>query len=125
MFNKYLILTVVFIGLMSASVHADINRNKPPFSLTLAQVEQWSPNSTLADKNNVSSVPLKKRFVAELGNNKAPLDSEVKVLIAPDGMNNFANYLKEQNKFNLYNFTHWSHIDVLNGVAGTANETVS
>jgi endo-beta-N-acetylglucosaminidase D len=118
-------LAVVFIGLMPASVYAEINRNKPPFSLTLAQVEQWSPNSTLADKNNVSSVPLNKRFVADLGNNNQPLDSDVKVLIAPDGMNNFANYLKEQNKFNLYNFTHWSHIDVLNWFAGTANETVS
>lgn len=120
---KNIITILLFLLALPAS--ADINNNRPPFSLTLTQVEQWSPNSKFADKNNISIVPLSKRFVAKLGNNSEPLDSKVKVLIAPDGMNNFANYLKEQNKFNLYNFTHWSHIDVLNWFAGTANETVS
>jgi endo-beta-N-acetylglucosaminidase D len=124
-FKKCLLLIVVFIGSVSTSAHAEINNNRPPFSLTLTQVEQWSPTSIFADQNNISSVPLKKRFVAELGNNKLPLDSKVKVLIAPDGMNNLANYLQEQKTFNLYNFTHWSHIDVLNWFAGTANETVN
>jgi endo-beta-N-acetylglucosaminidase D len=104
---------------------AEINNAKPPFSLTLEQIENWSPSSALADKNNISSVPLSKRFVADLGNTNQPLDAQVKVLMAPDGMNNFANYLSEQDKFNLYNFTHWSHIDVLNWFAGTANETVN
>jgi len=124
-FKLHLLLIVIFLGLVSTSVLAEINNNRPPFSLTLAQVEQWSPSTTTTDKNNISSVPLKKRFVADLGNNKQALDSKVKVLVAPDGMNNFANYLKEQKKFNLYNFTHWSHIDVLNWFAGTANETVN
>lgn len=114
--------TIFTVG---ATATDEINKDKPPFSLTLAQVEQWSPSSELANKNNISSVPLSKRFVAELGNNSQPLDSKVKVLIAPDGMNNFANYLNEQDKFNLYNFTHWSHVDVLNWFAGTANETVN
>jgi len=118
-------LIAVLLSLMSVSAQAEINNNRPPFSLTLAQVEQWSPNAATTDINNISSVPLEKRFVAELGNNEQALDSKVKVLIAPDGMNNFANYLQEQKKFNLYNFTHWSHIDVLNWFAGTANETVN
>jgi endo-beta-N-acetylglucosaminidase D len=39
-------------------------------------------------------------------------------------MNNFANYLTAQPQFNLYNFTHWSQIDVLNWFAGTADLTV-
>jgi len=103
---------------------AEINNNLPPLSLTLSQVEQWTPNSKFADKNNIAKVLLQKRFVAQL-DEEHPLDAEVKVLIAPDGMNNLGNYLQEQNKFNLYNFTHWPHIDVLNWFAGTANETVS
>lgn len=118
-------LIAISVTLFSIKANAEINQNKPPFSLTLDQIEQWSPNSVFADKNNISSVPLHMRFVTDLGNNSQPLDSQVKVLIAPDGMNNFANYLTEQDKFNLYNFTHWSHIDVLNWFAGTANETVS
>lgn len=124
-FNKYVPLIAVLFALTLTSAQAEINQNRPPFSLTLSQVEQWSPDGILADKKNISSVPLQKRFVTQLGNNKQRLDSEVKVLIAPDGMNNFANYIEEQNQFNLYNFTHWSHIDVLNWFAGTANETVS
>lgn len=118
-------IIAIVLSSLALTASADINNNKPPFSLTLDQVERWSPQSTLADKNNISSVPLNPRFIAQLGNNNQSLDGQVKVLIAPDGMNNFANYLTEQNKFNLYNFTHWSHIDVLNWFAGTANETVS
>lgn len=124
-FKVHLFFIVVLLAVVSSSSQAEINNNRPPFSLTLEQVEQWSPNAATTDINNISTVALRKRFVAELGNNKQPLDSQVKVLIAPDGMNNFANYLEEQRKFNLYNFTHWSHIDVLNWFAGTANETVN
>lgn len=125
--SKKLVLTAALILLVSVmfTATAEINKAEPPFSLTLDQLTKWSPNSPLTDKGNISTVPLNKRFIAELGNNNQPLDSQVKVLIAPDGMNNFANYITEQQKFNLYNFTHWSHIDVLNWFAGTANETVS
>lgn len=125
--SKKLVLTAALILLVSVmfTATAEINKAEPPFSLTLDQLTKWSPNSPLTDKGNISTVPLNKRFIAELGNSNQPLDSQVKVLIAPDGMNNFANYITEQQKFNLYNFTHWSHIDVLNWFAGTANETVS
>ncbi|MFT5757619.1 MAG: endo-beta-N-acetylglucosaminidase D [Alteromonadaceae bacterium] len=126
MFTKYFInYFTVFLLMISPSLLAEINTNRPPFSLTLSQVEQWSPTSIWADKRNVSSVALQKRIHTDLGNQKMPLDKKVKVLIAPDGMNNLANYIEEQSIFNLYNFTHWSHIDVLNWFAGTANETVN
>jgi len=122
--NRYFILVVVLL-MMPQAGFADINNNRPPFSLTLAQVEQWTPTSKWADKNNVSTITLQPRITADLGNNPFPLDAQVKVLIAPDGMNNLANYINEQKQFNLYNFTHWAHIDVLNWFAGTANETIS
>ncbi|GLS25166.1 endo-beta-N-acetylglucosaminidase [Marinibactrum halimedae] len=98
--------------------------DKPPFALTLAQVKEWSPNSTLSTASNVSSVPLANRRPTFLNAAQKSLDTSVKVLYAPDGMNNFSNYLTTQESFNLYNFTHWPYIDVLNWFAGTADHTV-
>ena len=39
-------------------------------------------------------------------------------------MNNLANYSGEENRFNLYNFTHWAYIDKLVWFGGTASQTV-
>ncbi len=108
-----------------ATAQEGINKNLPPFSLTLAQAEQWTTTSKLADERNISQVPLASRFSAPLNAEQEQLDRRVKVLIAPDGMNNFGNYLGEQDTFNLYNFTQWSNIDVLNWFAGTADQTVN
>ncbi|WP_299075315.1 endo-beta-N-acetylglucosaminidase [uncultured Paraglaciecola sp.] len=119
---KLSLYVLSLLALTCASGQAEINQDQVPFSLTLDQLQQWSPQSKLADKRNVSTQPLASRFVAPLQGNK---DSKVKVLIAPDGMNNFANYLEPQQKFNLYNFTHWSQIDVLNWFAGTATQTIN
>ncbi len=116
-------LMIAFIILPQSS-YADINHDSPPFVLTLDQVKSWKPNSSLADVNNRSHIALAKRFPAPLNANRQLLDTQVKVLVAPDGMNNFGNYTETQNKFNLYNFTHWSQIDTLNWFAGTATETV-
>lgn len=122
---KHLVYGLIAVmALFTISGRSQINTNEPPFSLTVSQVDRWRSDSKLADPDNVSRVSLAPRFVASL-DGKPALDSEVKVLIAPDGMNNFANYIQPQNKFNLYNFTHWSHIDVLNWFAGTATETVN
>ncbi|MBU3020531.1 endo-beta-N-acetylglucosaminidase [Aestuariibacter sp. A3R04] len=104
-----------------------ISPNSPPFALTLEQLSQWSPDSPLANEANVARVGLARRQPAFLEPG-LPLhnqpDSQAKVLYAPDGMNNFANYLTRQPKFNVYNFTHWADIDVLNWFAGTAQYTI-
>jgi endo-beta-N-acetylglucosaminidase D len=97
--------------------------DQPPFALTLVQLKQWSPQSNLAAADNISRQPLARRFVAPLLMDSQQ-DQRAKVLYAPDGMNNFGNYLQAQPKFNLYNFSHWAHIDVLNWFAGTADLTV-
>jgi endo-beta-N-acetylglucosaminidase D len=34
------------------------------------------------------------------------------------------NYMTEQNQFNLFNFTHWQYIDVLNWFGGTASQNI-
>ena len=97
--------------------------DQPPFALTIKQAKNWSPQADTASADNVSQVALARRISAPLPGQQQ-LDTQAKVLYAPDGMNNFANYLKMQPQFNLYNFTHWSQIDVLNWFAGTADLTV-
>lgn len=107
-----------------AAISAEITANAAPFALTLEQTRSWTPKSEFATDKNVSTVPLAKRIDAQLNVQRANLDTRAKVLYAPDGMNNFANYLQTQSQFNLYNFTHWPQIDVLNWFAGTADYTV-
>lgn len=101
-----------------------IKPNEPPFALTLKQARHWHPASEFASEGNVSDVLLARRIDAVLNQQSSKLDTNAKVLYAPDGMNNFANYLNTQEQFNLYNFTHWAQIDVLNWFAGTADHTV-
>ncbi len=120
--TKQIIIPAVLLcsTLFNANANAKVNQDKPPFSLTLAQVKAWSPTSTFADPKNVSATALESRFVSQLDEKKPALDKQVKLLLAPDGMNNLANYIEPQNKFNLYNFTHWSYVDVLNWFTGAA-----
>ena len=115
---------VTFWLLFGQLVLADISPNQPPFALTLEQTRHWTANSEFASALNVSHEPLARRINAYLNAEQQQLDTRAKVLYAPDGMNNFANYLQTQDKFNLYNFTHWAQIDVLNWFAGTATHTV-
>jgi endo-beta-N-acetylglucosaminidase D len=107
----------------SLAAQAQLQPDQPPFALTLKQARDWSPQAETASADNVSKVPLARRISAPLAGQQQ-LDTQAKVLYAPDGMNNFANYLTMQPQFNLYNFTHWSQIDVLNWFAGTADLTV-
>lgn len=81
--------------------------------LTVAQLMSWTPTGPTALPANVSGVPLATRqnsLAAQLN----PAQSFThKVNYIPDGMATWAGYLSEQNRFNLYNFTHWQYIDVL------------
>ena len=118
-------LWLCLVGLVgfAAEAQAQLRPDQPPFALTVQQARDWTPHSATASADNVSQVPLARRISAPLAGQQH-LDTEAKVLYAPDGMNNFANYLTAQPVFNLYNFTHWSQIDVLNWFAGTADLTV-
>lgn len=123
-----MIKTSIWLSLLCAFLanaqNHDIRANEAPFSLTLEQLNNWTPQSEFTSPANISNLPLARRYPAQLDAARANLDSQAKVLYAPDGMNNFANYLDTQPKFNLYNFTHWSQIDVLNWFAGTADHVV-
>jgi endo-beta-N-acetylglucosaminidase D len=121
-----MVVSMAWAGEVPTQPATTIQPDQPPFALTLAQLKSWSTQSPLAAADNVSQQPLVRRFVAPLARNSSAVvqDHQARVLYAPDGMNNFANYLTAQPKFNLYNFTHWAQIDVLNWFAGTADLTV-
>jgi len=121
--SAFVVIIIILSGML-LTVNAEINKTKPPFSLTLAQVKNWSPTSSSAEPTNVSTITLQARFIAHLDEKKLQLDERVKLLLAPDGMNNLANYIEPQDKFNLYNFTHWSYVDVLNWFTGEATVNV-
>lgn len=123
MLRFWFVLLCVAGFCFAAQAQAQLQPAQPPFALTLQQARDWSPQTDTASADNVSKVPLARRISAPLPGQQQ-LDTQAKVLYAPDGMNNFANYLTPQPQFNLYNFTHWSQIDVLNWFAGTADLTV-
>jgi endo-beta-N-acetylglucosaminidase D len=121
-------LAVVFCCFSGAvmateATQLSIKPAQPPFALTLQQAKDWSPEASTADAQNRSTQALARRVTASLDGQQRPAPL-AKVLYAPDGMNNFANYLQAQPQFNLYNFTHWAQIDLLNWFAGTADLTV-
>ncbi|UOQ55711.1 endo-beta-N-acetylglucosaminidase [Hymenobacter cellulosivorans] len=81
--------------------------------LSVAQLLAWTPTGPTAVPENVSRVALAPRqntLATQLNPNQS---FSHKVNYIPDGMTGFAGYLNEQNRFNLYNFTHWQYIDVL------------
>lgn len=127
---KVLALTLALtLGMvLSAQTHAQaqatgLTPDLPPFALTLAQAKAWTPHGATASKANISQVPLAVRLPAPLHAAQA-LSPQAQLLYAPDGMNNFGNYLQAQPKANLYSFSNWSQIDILNWFAGTADLTV-
>lgn len=99
--------------------------DRAPFALTLDEFFAWNPKAATADARNIARVPLTPRFVAPVVQPGATTDPKVRVLYAPDGMNNLGNYLAPQSRFNLYTFTHWSQIDLFLWFAGTAQRPVN
>lgn len=100
--------------------------NSPPFVLSVDELLAWTPFGPLADRRNVSSVGLAPRFTdpAMDPEQKARPDPSVRILIAPDGMNDLGSDLEPQPRFNLYTFTHWSQVDLLTWFGGTADKTI-
>ena len=121
-------LNLIFALLLSLLsfpfVNAQIEGGSPPYVLNVDQLKNWSPTGPTANANNIATVPLAKRFTTTSSQLNPNLSTEIKVLSAPDGINNLGNYMTEQNQFNLFNFTHWQYIDVLNWFGGTASQNI-
>ncbi len=103
---------------------AQIEGGSPPYVLNVDQLKNWSSTGPTANANNIATVPLAQRFTATNSQLNSNLNTDIKVLSAPDGINNLGNYMTEQNQFNLFNFTHWQYIDVLNWFGGTASQNI-
>ncbi|MCC2545398.1 PKD domain-containing protein [Hymenobacter sp. BT175] len=81
--------------------------------LTPTQLLAWTPTGPTAVPDNVSRVPLASRQNS-LASQLNPAQSfSHRINYVPDGMATWGGYLNEQNRFNLFNFTHWQYIDVL------------
>ncbi|MGY0426513.1 MAG: endo-beta-N-acetylglucosaminidase [Polaribacter sp.] len=119
---KLLFFTMLLV--VSLPSIAQINGEQPPFALSVQQLKTWTATGSTASNANVSKVPLAQRFTQSNTQLNPNLNTNIKVLSVPDGINNRGNYTSEQHKFNLFNFTHWQYIDILNWFGGTATLNV-
>jgi len=81
-----------------------------PLRLTINELMAWTPVGPTASAANVSTVFLAGRKMLQLAQLHPGQSFMVRINYCPDGMNKWAGYLTEQNKFNMYNFTHWQYI---------------
>ncbi|QHJ06914.1 endo-beta-N-acetylglucosaminidase [Hymenobacter busanensis] len=99
--------------LSSVAAQAQLEPAAQYTKLTATQLMAWTATGPTAVPANVSTVPLAARQNS-LASQLNPAQSfSHQVNYIPDGMATWAGYLNEQNRFNLYNFTHWQYIDVL------------
>jgi endo-beta-N-acetylglucosaminidase D len=96
-----------------------------PLSLTIDELLRWTPDEATADPGNVARVTVARRFVARPLRRGAAIDPQVRVLYAPDGMNDLGGERGRQARFNGYVFTHWPQIDTLAWFAGTADRGIN
>ncbi|KQM66635.1 MULTISPECIES: endo-beta-N-acetylglucosaminidase [unclassified Sphingomonas] len=96
-----------------------------PLSLTIDEMLRWTPEGPTADPGNVARVPVARRFIARPLRRDAAIDPQVRVLYAPDGMNDLGGARTRQPRFNGYVFTHWAQIDVFAWFAGTADRGIN
>jgi len=96
-----------------------------PLALTIDQLLRWTPEGPTADRDNVARVPMARRFVTRPLRRDAAIDPKVRVLYAPDGMNDLGGQRARLDRFNGYVFTHWAQIDTLAWFAGTADRAIN
>ena len=111
--HRYFCIALLLGLLLARTAQAQLSPEAQLTKLSVAQLMSWTPTGPTALPANVSRVPLATRQNT-LASQLNPAQSFThKVNYIPDGMAGFAGYLTEQNRFNLYNFTHWQYIDVL------------
>jgi len=98
--------------------------NDAPFILSIDELKGWTSTGPTADASNIATTSLATRFTQTDTQLNTALTNDMKVIFAPDGMGNIANYIEEQSKFNLYNFTNWSYIDQIIWFGGTFIENI-
>ncbi len=112
------------IAAMALLVSAPATAQGAPLALTIEQLMRWTPEGATADPGNVARVPVARRFQTKPLDRRARIDPQVRVLYAPDGMNDLGGQRTATARFNGYVFTHWPQIDVFAWFAGTAERGV-
>ncbi|AUP79572.1 endo-beta-N-acetylglucosaminidase [Flavivirga eckloniae] len=118
------LLVITLIAIKCSVAYSQTIGDAPPFVLTVDQLKNWTTTGSTANATNISNVSLATRFTQTDSQLNRTLNNNMEIIWAPDGMSHLANYLEEQSKFNLYNFTHWSYIDKIIWFGGTSSETV-
>ena len=114
----------VAIAAMALLASAPATAQGAPLALTIDELMNWTPDGATADSGNVARVPVARRFQTRPLDQKAAIDPQVRVLYAPDGMNDLGGHRVATARFNGYTFTHWPQIDVFAWFAGTAERGV-
>ena len=122
--STFLIFVMLSFFTNAHFTRAQVAGESPPFALSISQLKDWTKTGSTASAANVAAVPLAARFTQADTQINPNLSSSIKVLSSPDGINNKGNYTSEQGKFNLFNFTHWQYIDILNWFGGTADLSI-
>lgn len=122
--TRFMVLVFALVASITASAQSTKCIHEGCLALTIEEALSFRENTRLHRTENVSSVNLQPRFIDPSGQLNPQLNPDVKVLIAPDGMDNLGYYIDPESRFNLYNFTHWSQIDILSWFGGTANKTL-
>lgn len=95
---------------------------QPDLTLSTADLLSWQPSAQTPQ--NISHVALSPRRVRPNYQIITGLDTNTRVLYSPDGMDNFGPYIDSAQQFNLFNFSHWSSIDLLAWFGGSAGTPV-
>ena len=106
----------LLVGLVFISGYVDA---QVKLTLSLEEFMGWKPDAD--QQANISNTPLARR--AKYPNHQVyeGLDTNVRILYSPDGMNNFGPYVDSSDQFNSFNFSHWQYIDMLAWFGGTAS----
>jgi endo-beta-N-acetylglucosaminidase D len=98
-----------------------IPRKTAPLYITIDQLKSWTTSGSTASNANVSTIVLAPRQNILNSQLNPNMSFDMKINWCPDGMDIWSNYLSEQPKFNLYNFTHWHYCDVLTWFCNAAD----
>ncbi len=118
--NKKYILKILTFPFLLFSVHP--GNAQPALTFSMTNFFNWQPS--VINHENISYVPLASRTKSPNGQVFNSMDTNVRVLYCPDGMNNFGPYVDSASQFNLFNFSHWQSIDILTWFGGSASVPV-
>ena len=108
------VLSILCLAFLVHTAHAQVD-----LTLSLTDLMNWQPSASNAA--NISNTPLQQRTRSLNQQIHSNMDTNIRILYSPDGMDNFGPYVDSSTTFNLFNFTHWQYVDMLAWFGGTAS----